>query len=136
MTKQRYLSRQQIQQAKDLGTEEVLIPEWGGSVVVKQLNADERMTLQEAVTYVEDGVTKSDQRKMMIGLVIVCTVDEKGDPLFSQDDAAWLQTKNANAVLRIFNVASRINGMGTEEVAAITENFTEATSDDSPSASR
>lgn len=111
-----HLSRDAILKAQDLKREAVEVPEWGGSVLVRQMTASERDRF-EARLFVGDGATRTiNQDNLRAKLCALCIVDEQGKRMFEDADIAALGGKSAAALNRVFDVAQRINGMGAEAV--------------------
>jgi hypothetical protein len=107
------ITRDQILGALDLKHKEVDVPEWGGTVRISEVNAAARMELQMMIL--------DDQQKprtitemtriMVIGLLTICLVDEKGERLFTKEDIEALGKKNAVVIDRLFEVADQLNGV-------------------------
>ncbi len=117
------LGRDQILTAQDLPTVDVDVPEWGGTVRVRMMTGGERDAF-EAGTITRHG-KKIEQNLVNIRarLVALCVVDEKGQRLFSEADAAALGQKSAAALNRVFNAAQQLNALTEEASAAAEEQF-------------
>lgn len=109
------LSRDQILDAADLKTEEVQVPEWGGSVLVRGLNGTERDAYENGLIRMEGQSAKSNLLNMRAKLVALCLVDEKGGRLFADTDIRALGRKSAAALERVYEVAARLSGLATPE---------------------
>lgn len=109
------LSRDQILDAVDLKTEEVQVPEWGGSVLVRGLNGTERDAYENGLIRMEGQSAKSNLLNMRAKLVALCLVDEKGGRLFADTDIRALGRKSASALERVYEVAARLSGLSTPE---------------------
>ena len=120
------LGRDQILTAQDLPTVDVEVPEWGGTVRVRMMTGGERDAF-EAGTITRHG-KKIEQNLVNIRarLVALCVVDEKGQRLFSEADAAALGQKSAAALNRVFNAAQQLNALTEEAAAAAEEQFQDA----------
>jgi hypothetical protein len=120
------LGRDQILTAQDLPTVDVDVPEWGGTVRVRMMTGGERDAF-EAGTITRHG-KKIEQNLVNIRarLVALCVVDEKGQRLFSEADAAALGQKSAAALNRVFNAAQQLNALTEEASAAAEEQFPDA----------
>ncbi|HNB43879.1 MAG TPA: hypothetical protein PLL72_06755 [Burkholderiaceae bacterium] len=110
-----YLSRQAIIEADDLKTEDVAVPEWGGTVRVRTMTGEARDKLGAAMIGPNG---RPDRGKFNLMLVAGSMVDENGDPLFGFDEVAELGKKSAQALQRVADVAFRLNGLGEEQVKA------------------
>ena len=130
------LSKSDIQSASDISTEIVLVPEWGGSVAVRQLTGTERDAFEASlVRTLPDGARQADLADMRAKLCAACMVDGvTGDRLFGDSEVASLGNKNATALERVYKVAQRINGLGIDGVKEAEKNSAAAPSGSSTSA--
>lgn len=126
------LTKEQIIAANDRPTEEVEVPEWGGSVLVRGISASQRTKYEQALFKGFDADGKPiidmngvDQR---LSLCALCIVDDSGAPLFSKEEVAVLGDKSGVALQRIFEVAQRLSGLGAG-VAEATKGKSETTED-------
>lgn len=130
------LNHAAIVAAEDLKFEDVDVPEWGGTVRLRELRASER-DHYEATTFkirleVVDG--KSVQRfepnteNARARLVACCLVDEEGNRCFGDDEVEALGKKSASALQRLFEVAQRINGIGPKAAEEAEKNSVAAPS--------
>lgn len=113
------LSREAILSAQDLQTEDVPVPEWGGSVRVRVMTGSERDGFGASLLGA-DGKTVTDGYKAK--LVARCIVGEDGDRLFSDNDVELLRAKSAAALDRVFLVADRINGVSNAAIDTAEKN--------------
>lgn len=109
------LNRNDIRAKNDLRLREVEVPEWGGSVFVRTLSVKQR---DEFETFVASRHRSKvvDERGVLVKYVILAACDEKGAPMFVEDDAEWLADKSVIAVRRIADAASAHNGTGVDAV--------------------
>lgn len=125
------LSKQQILEAQDIKIEEVEVPEWGGSVYVKVMNATQR---DEFETFVYNRQDQGDLRGMRLLLCKVCLCDAEGNQLFeSAEDVKALGSKSGGALMVIFQAAMKLNAMRKEDIGGIEENLEPDPSDGSTS---
>jgi len=129
------LSKDDILKAADTQTEEVDVPEWGGTVLVRGLTGTERDEYEASLM-----VRRGDQMVMNTAngrakLIAKCVVDDDGRRLFTDQDANALGEKSGKALDRLFDVASRLSGLREEDVKEATGNFSTADGTRSPSAS-
>lgn len=109
------LSREQILAAQDLASEEVPVPEWGGTVRVRMMTGAERDALGATLLGADKKVDMSQYR---IRLLAACLVDEAGEPLFGPDEVGLLGAKSGVALDRVYRVAERLNDVGAGAVEA------------------
>ncbi len=116
--------RDKIMQAKDRAAERVTIPEWDNlEVYVRPMSARDRdlwegseLELRKAN---DDEVLVENMRAR---LVVRMAVDAEGTLVFSPEDAEALGEKSAAAVSRIYDVATRLNGLTIADVAELEKN--------------
>jgi hypothetical protein len=117
------LSRDDVLKAEDITAEEVDVPEWGGSVLVRGLTGRERDEFEVSMTVRHGGQMVQDFANLRARLVARCIVDEDGQRLFTDSDVAALGEKSAAAIDRVFTVASQLSGLGEKDVEELTANF-------------
>lgn len=110
------LTRDAILGASDIKTEDVHVPEWGGTVRVKGLTAAQRDRF-EADSLTGKGKNRDvNLVNMRARLVALSVVDENGAPVFKPGDVKALGDKSAGALDRVFEAASRLSGIGEEDI--------------------
>ena len=127
------LSKAAILAAQDLSTEVVEVPEWGGSVMVRAMTGRQRDVFESVIYKVKGKDVQLNIANVRAELVSRTVVDEGGTLLFSPEDVAALGDKSAAALDRIYAVAQRLSGITKNDIAELTENFTDGQSDDSTS---
>lgn len=104
------LTRDQILSADDLPIEEVDVPEWGGTVLVRGMQGNERDRFEMAMYLTKDDL---EQKAVVRARVVAwCTLDDDRRQLFTSKDVEWLGRKSARALDRVFDVAKRLSGIG------------------------
>lgn len=119
-----YLSAEQILDADDLAYEDVPVPEWGGTVRVRELPGTERDKF-EAQFVGKDGasVRAEGLEGFRARLAAAAIVDESGKQLFrSPAETKRLGEKSARALQRVCDVATRLSQMSEEDVKELTGN--------------
>ena len=111
-----YLGRDAILKASALKTEDVPVPEWGGSVLVRELRGRERDEWEASLAVQRGKTMVPDVANMRAKLVARTVVGEDGEPLFSQQDVAALGELSAAALDRVFEVASRLSALNPADV--------------------
>lgn len=102
------LTRDSILAARDFDLVEVDVPEWGGSVYLRGLSSRDRDRF-------EAGLAESnDMNNLRARLVVLALVDENGNRLFGDEEAAILGEKNAVVMGRLFDEVRNISGMSDE----------------------
>jgi len=124
------LSKDAILGARDIQTEDVDVPEWGGTVrvaVMSGLARDNFIAMQEG--------GKQKYSEFQARIIVVTAVDEAGQPLFTVEDIDALRAKSKAVLDRLTDVAVRINKMDVQAVEEAGKNSDAAPSGDSGSSS-
>ncbi len=128
------LSRENILDADDRKSEDVPVPEWGGTVRVRALSGTERDAYEAGiVTLRGDGSKQVNMKNLRGRLVALSVVDGEGNRLFTDEDAIALGDKSAAALERVFDVARKLSGLSEDDVEELAEGFASAPSDASTS---
>jgi hypothetical protein len=133
MTKMPILNKTQIQAASDLETQDIEVPEWGGTVRLKSLTGAERDRFEASVMRGQGKNTTVNMENMRAKLVAQSAIGEDGKPLFTEEDLKWLGEKSAKALNRLFTAAQQLSGLSDTDVKEMTENLGVARSDGSTS---
>ena len=121
------LSKDDIFAVNDRKTEEVNVPEWGGSVLVRTLSGRERDEFEASTVKTNKGKQEQNYDNFRARFVALCVVDESGKRLFtSRAEIQMLGNKSVAALQRVFNKAQELNGMTEQDVEDLTESFEEA----------
>lgn len=124
------LTKEQILAAKDLNTETVSVPEWGGDVVIRELTGSERDTFEQT-TYVRNGKNfEVNMKDMRARLCSMCIVDADGKRMFSDGEIKSLSGKSSRALDRVFSACSKLNGLGKDDQDELSKNSVAAQTDD------
>lgn len=107
------LTRDAILGAQDLQTQDVEVPEWGGSVRVRMLSGAERDAYGRMLIGADGKPSMDGYRAKLLAL---CIVGEDGQPLFTPDDVNALERKSAGALERVYQVAESLNALGAKAV--------------------
>jgi len=107
-----FLSKEAILQADDLPRKTVKVQEWGGDVIVRSMTGVER-DAWEMETYAGGKVNMDNARARLVALT---AIDEKGERLFTSEEADLLGKKSAKALAKVFAAAQKLNGLGVGDV--------------------
>ena len=121
------LSKEQILKVKDLKTETVDVPEWGGKVKIKTLNGSERDEFEQSIVQ----GAKVKMSNLTAKLCQLTLVDNSGILLFDSSDIAGLGKKSSKALSRCYEVASRLSGLGKKDMEELEKNSGKGQSEDS-----
>jgi hypothetical protein len=127
------LNREQILALDDLQREPVEIPEWQGTYYVRMMTGEEKSWLEAQMVDANGEDLPHEERisRMRACTAVVTTCHADGTAVFVLADAARLAKKAANALDRIWDVASRLNKLTQHEVDALTKNSEPAQNGDS-----
>lgn len=116
------LTREQILEADDLPTEELEVPEWGGTVVLRALNGEQREEIEvrsHKAKATGDALGWKGLKALVATYVVV---DEAGKPLFTAKDVASLAKKSSTVLDRIFERVLTMNGMTKQDAEDLAGN--------------
>ena len=114
------LSRGAILSAQDLKTEDVAVPEWGGSVRVRTMTGTERDAFLAELK--RDDAGKVVAAEYGTRLLAYCLVGDDGARLFADADVAALGAKSGVALQRAFTAADRLNSTSEAAVQGAEKN--------------
>ena len=128
------LTRDEILQADDIGTEIVDVSEWwGGKVKVKGLSGKERDAFENSFVHRKGKNQTVKPENIRAKLCVLTIVDNEGKRVFRDIDAETLGKKSAAPIDKVFEVASRLSGMSEADVDEMVKNSESNHSDDSTS---
>lgn len=110
-----FLKREAILAASDLGTTDVEVPEWGGTIRVRQ------MTLRERGEFAKRA-TGEDAAVVGAWLISAVAVDESGAPLFKPEDVKELEKRSWKALDRVVAAILKLNRLTDEAVEDAAKN--------------
>lgn len=116
------LGREAIFAVSDLQTEDVSVPEWGGTVRVKGLTGSERDAFEESCVSGKGKNVSFKMTNIRAKLVAKTVVDEEGNLIFKEADVEALGKKSGAALDRVFSVAQRISGITKEDIEELEKN--------------
>jgi hypothetical protein len=116
------LTRDQILTISDIKTEEVSVPEWGGSVLVRGMTGAQRDEFESQIVEVCGRKQIMHREDVRARIVALSVVDDAGQRVFSEEDIHKLSQKSAAALERVFDVARRLSGLSAEDVEELSKN--------------
>jgi hypothetical protein len=99
------LTVEDILAAKDLDEEEVEVPEWGGSVVIRGLGYGEFVAIRDKA-WKDSG----EQDERLFGCLLLAA--SFIDPVLTDDQASALFDKSSAAVTRVSDAIVDLSGLG------------------------
>lgn len=116
------LTKDQILKANDLPIEVLDVPEWGGSVRVRTVTAQEKDAWEQSLQTGKGRNIQLDLGNVRAKLVALTVVDDHGKRLFTDKDVLALGQKGAKAMSRVYDAASKLNGISEEDLETIVKN--------------
>lgn len=117
------LTRDQILDANDLEIQEVNVPEWGGTVLVRGMTGVERDAFEGSLVKGKGKNTTVNMDNIRAKLVASSIVDQDGQRLFTDQDVQALGKKSAAALDRVFAVAQELSGISQSDVEDLAKNL-------------
>ena len=108
-------SKDDVLKKNDHKTIEVEVPEWDCTVNIKTITATERDRFEQQVY----GKSTSNVRAKFL---VLCIVDDDGNRVFNDADAATLGMKSGVALDRLFTKAAALNCLGDAAVEDAAKN--------------
>jgi hypothetical protein len=124
-----YLSKADILESDDLPSQDVDVPEWGGTVRVRGFSGAERDRFEFAMAAAKDSPEEVNIRAQVVGR---CLIDADGKRLFTDKELVKLGAKSGAALDRVFDVVRELSGMGDKALQKATADFGNAPNDGSP----
>ena len=82
------LSKDAILLAQDRPTLDVDVPEWGGTVRVREMSGNQRAEYEQLTLKRDQADADATADNIRAIVVAACAVDDAGEPLFTQADVA------------------------------------------------
>lgn len=120
------LTRDQILAAKDIATEQVDVPEWGGAVLVRGLSGGARDTIEAMYISADGSLDRERFGNFRAAVVAKSIVADGGDRLFTDDDVMALGEKSSLALGRVFDTAMRLSALNPDSGDGIYEDLKDA----------
>jgi len=118
-----FLKRDAILSCDDIKTENVEVPEWGGTVVVKMMSGAERDAFEASFVSYRDGKRSYSVDNVRAKLVQKTIIDpDTKEPMFTVGDIEALGRKSAAALDRVFTVAQRLSKITSSDVEELAKN--------------
>lgn len=123
------LGKTDILKTDDIKRELVPVPEWGGSVYVKTMTGPERDQFELSCITGKGKNRRMSFENVRATAAAFTICDEKGNRLFQANEVIELGRKSGNALGRVWEVASRLNGLTQEDVEELAGNSGDGPSD-------
>lgn len=107
------LKRDEILGVHDTVVSEVAVPEWGGTVLIRQLTGRDRDALEQRIQ-------RGGNIRAYVAAISLC--DENGRRIFTDGDIDKLGEKSAAALDRIMNAVSKANFLAADDVGELEKN--------------
>lgn len=120
--KGKVLSLDEILGAQDVQVEEVEIPEWGGSVLVRGMSGTQRDRFEASLQKGKGANREVNLENFRAKLVAASVVDTEGRLVFKEEHIPAIGRKSARALARIIDVANKLSGISEDDVEQLTKN--------------
>lgn len=117
------LTKEAIFALDDRKYEDVDVPEWGGTVRVRNLTGEERDAYEASMVHQVGNKAQANLRNMRAKLIALSAINEDGTRLFDQADLIRLGQRNAAPLDRLFEACQRLSGLGDDDVKELEEGF-------------
>ena len=117
-----FLTKDAILASHDLPYEDAEVPEWGGKVRVRVLTGAELDKYHGSLFTVKGKDVVQDRENFRTKLLVKCLIDDKGNRLFNDKELEDLAGKSGAVLQRLYEIASRLNGMTAEEAEVLEKN--------------
>jgi len=124
-----FLTKEQILCADDIKTQVVPCPGWGGDVMVRALDGEQRDHFEAGIIGEKGKRNFENFRARFLALSIVDPKTLK--PLFAPADIPALGKKSAKELDRVYTVAQDLSGIGDKDVQELLGNSASDPSEDS-----
>ncbi|WP_153135174.1 hypothetical protein [Paraburkholderia agricolaris] len=121
------LTKEQIFAARDLQTEDVDVPEWGGKVRISVMSGRTREAL---MALLQEPQAMSRFQALVLASTVV---GDDGAVVFSEGDIEQLRDKSTDVLVRLVDVAMRLNKIGAKATEEVEKNSEAAMSGSSGS---
>jgi hypothetical protein len=125
------LSKDQILDAlnrPEVSTEDVHVPELGGTVRVREMTGALRNRLEATYATIKSGGDSKALDAVTAQLVATCVIDEGGRPMLTTSDVKRMLAARPRAVFRLRDAIVRISATDEDDVEALAEVFDDAQS--------
>lgn len=128
------LNKDAILAVQDRTYRDVEINEWGGTVRLRSMSGAQRDKFESDTVEYKNGKAKENFENLRARLVALCAVDEDDRLLFPNAiDVKALGNKAAGPLNKLWEEARKLNGMSSDDVEELVEDFENVPSEDSPS---
>lgn len=127
------LSKEAILKAEDMATEDIEVPEWGGTIRLTTMTGTQRDSFEDKSMDQRGANPKMNLVNFRARLLAICIVDDSGRRVFSDSEITLLGQKSAAILERLFSKARELNGMNEKDVEELTKGFSDAPNEGSTS---
>jgi hypothetical protein len=112
-----------IAEKADVETAEVVCPELGGSVLVREMTGTVRNRLEAAFAAIANGEDGAVMDKVLVSLISACVVDSAGRPYITGDMAKKLLANHPRAAFRIRDAVVKMSALDEADAKEMAESF-------------
>jgi hypothetical protein len=123
MDERKILSKDEILGVEDLPREEVYVPEWKGSVIIRGFTAAERDEFEANIFTGEGKGRKFNHSNLRARLLSLTICNEVGGRIFSDIDIEKLGKKSAKVMDKLFGISQKLSGIGQTDLDDLLKNL-------------
>jgi hypothetical protein len=127
------LDKDAILGATDVKTQDVPVPEWGGTVRVRGLTGVARDQWEASMMERRGGKTVVNSFNARAKLLSLTMINDDNSLMFTPGDITALGEKSGSAIERIYTVAAKLSGVTEDEFNEVVQDF--GTTDGGPASS-
>lgn len=123
------LNRDAILKSRDLKRIEVEVPEWGGTLYIKELSTKEKVDLNDYILSLQakgTEVSPLNAMRAMAKILVLTVVDEDDTKLFTDTDIEELLSKSTAVINRLTTTAMNLAGMSQETIEEVKDSLKNA----------
>jgi hypothetical protein len=105
-----FLTLDAIKEADDIKNQTVVIPEWGGDILIKSMSGRLRSNLEQKIA------SNAPHGDIKMLILLNCCINEDGSRMFKDSDKSWLTEKAAAPLETLFVAICKMSGIGVDAV--------------------
>lgn len=106
-----------LDQPVKLNREDVPVPEWGLTIPMRELTAEEKQEYEASiVSFDKQGRPKVNSKDAAVKLIVKAAIDESGEPFFDGGDIPRLRKQQSSVTDKLFKVAKALSRIDDEDL--------------------
>lgn len=108
--------------ARRLAREEVALPTWGGTVLVREMTSGEQTQFKRLFALDAEGKLPEGRKDLNARIVCLCTINDDGSRIFADTDEKLVSSLGLMAVDKLTKAIMRLSGLSEEARADAEKN--------------